>query len=67
MRTMKIATSCDDALEAFAAQSFDVAFFDYWLGARDGVSLLRDIRRRGIETPVIVLTSRGPKRSRSRP
>jgi PAS domain S-box-containing protein len=56
---MKIATSYDDALEAFAAQSFDVAFFDYWLGARDGVSLLRDIRRRGIETPVIVLTSRG--------
>ena len=56
---MKIATSYDEALDAFAAQPFDVAFFDYWLGARDGLSLLRDIRRRGVETPVIVLTSRG--------
>ena len=56
---MKIAASYDEALEAFAAQPFDVAFFDYWLGARDGLSLLRDIRRRGVETPVIVLTSRG--------
>jgi PAS domain S-box-containing protein len=56
---MKIATSYDDALDAFAAQPFDVAFFDYWLGARDGLSLLRDVRRRGVETPVIVLTSRG--------
>ena len=56
---MKIAISYDDALDAFAAQPFDVAFFDYWLGARDGLSLLRDVRRRGVETPVIVLTSRG--------
>src|SRR5581483_2368338 len=37
----------------------DVALFDYWLGARDGLMLLRDIRARGIGTPVIVLTSRG--------
>src|SRR6185436_20142701 len=35
------------------------AFFDYWLGARDGLGLLRDVRQRGVATPVIVLTSRG--------
>ena len=40
-------------------QTFDVAFFDYWLGARDGLSLLREIRQKGIDTPVVVLTSRG--------
>ena len=56
---MEIAVSYEQALEAFAAGPFDVAFFDYWLGARDGLSLLRDIRSRGFETPVIVLTSRG--------
>jgi two-component system, cell cycle sensor histidine kinase and response regulator CckA len=56
---IEIATSYEQALEAFAAAPFDVAFFDYWLGARDGLSLLRDIRHRGFETPVIVLTSRG--------
>jgi PAS domain S-box-containing protein len=38
---------------------FDVAFFDYWLGSRDGLTLLRDIRLRGFDTPVVVLTSRG--------
>jgi PAS domain S-box-containing protein len=53
------AASYEQALAAFEAQPFDVAFFDYSLGARDGVSLLRDIRQRGIQTPVIVLTGRG--------
>ena len=28
-------------------------------GARDGLSLLREIRQRGVDTPVIVLTGRG--------
>ena len=56
---MKIAGSYDEALDAFTTQPFDVAIVDYWLGARDGLMLLRDIRQRGIETPVIVLTSRG--------
>jgi len=56
---MRIAVSYDEALEAFEAQQFDVAFFDYWLGARDGLSLLREIRQRGVLTPVVVLTSRG--------
>jgi two-component system cell cycle sensor histidine kinase/response regulator CckA len=56
---MEIAASYERALEAFAARPFDVALFDYWLGARDGLSLLRDVRSRGFRTPVIVLTSRG--------
>ncbi len=53
------ASTYDDAIRLFLAMSFDVAFFDYWLGSRDGLMLLRDIRLRGIDTPVVVLTSRG--------
>jgi PAS domain S-box-containing protein len=53
------AGSYEAALRAFQTHRFDVAFFDYWLGASDGLTLLRDIRLRGVETPVIVLTSRG--------
>ena len=53
------ASSYDDALKALATQTYDVAFFDYWLGSRDGLGLLREVRRRGVTTPVIVLTSRG--------
>jgi two-component system, cell cycle sensor histidine kinase and response regulator CckA len=56
---MKTAISYELALEAFERERFDVAFFDYSLGARDGLTLLREIRRRGVETPVIVLTGRG--------
>jgi two-component system cell cycle sensor histidine kinase/response regulator CckA len=56
---MKTAVSYEQALEVLQAEHFDVAFFDYSLGARDGLTLLRDIRQRGIETPVIVLTGRG--------
>ena len=56
---VRIAVSYDEALDAFKAREFDVAFFDYWLGARDGLSLLREIRQHGFDTPVVVLTGRG--------
>ena len=46
-----IATSYDSALAAFERTSFDLAFFDYCLGARDGLTLLRELRVRGITTP----------------
>src|SRR4051794_12270067 len=54
-----LAASYDEALQVFTTRSYDVAFLDYWLGSRDGLALLRDIRSRGITTPVIILTSRG--------
>jgi DNA-binding NtrC family response regulator len=57
--TVRFATSYDEALRAFEEQPFDVAIFDYLLGARDGLSLLREVRRKGYETPIIVLTSHG--------
>jgi PAS domain S-box-containing protein len=56
---VELAPSYEAALAAFDRQTFDLAFFDYWLGDHDGLSLLREIRRRGIETPVVMLTSRG--------
>src|SRR3954469_7903545 len=56
---IRIATSYDEALAAFAEERFDVAFFDYWLGSRDGVSLLREVRQKGFDAPVVVLTSHG--------
>jgi len=57
--TMKTAGSYDEALRALRVDGFDVAFFDYWLGSRNGLSLLRDVRQEGIDTPVIVLTGHG--------
>src|SRR5438093_10729160 len=57
--SMQIAGSYDAGLRALCAGPYDVALVDYLLGARDGVALLRDIRGRGIETPIIILTAHG--------
>ncbi len=54
-----VADSYDGALAAIDREPFDLAFVDYWLDTHNGVSLLREIRRRGVETPVVILTSRG--------
>ena len=41
-------------------QPYDVAFFDYWLGSRDGLALLREVRAaRRRRHRSIVLTGRG--------
>src|SRR6266498_1434096 len=60
-RAAEITTSgsYESGAKMLAAHPHDIAFVDYWLGARDGLSLLREIRQRGIATPVVVLTGRG--------
>jgi PAS domain S-box-containing protein len=54
-----IAGTYDQALAELTAKPYDVAVLDYWLGARDGLTLLRDVRQRGVDTAAIVLTGRG--------
>ena len=54
-----IATSYESAVAAFERTSFDLAFFDYRLGARDGLTLLRELRGHGVTTPVVLLTGHG--------
>src|SRR5579872_6703564 len=56
---VELATDSRTATRSLAEHPFDLAFFDYWLGADDGLSLLRQIRARGIGTPVILMTGRG--------
>jgi two-component system cell cycle sensor histidine kinase/response regulator CckA len=57
--SIDIATSYHAAVAAFEKAPFDLAFFDYWLGSHDGLTLLRELRGRGVTTPVVVLTGRG--------
>jgi len=56
---VSIAGSYDQALSTLCADAYDVALFDYRLGARDGLTLLSDVRARGIDTAVVVLTGHG--------
>ncbi len=51
----------DDAEAAIGATSYEMMLLDLGLPDRDGMELLREIRRRGIATPVLVLTSRDGK------
>ena len=57
--TIDTAPTYEQAFTALTTKPYDVAFVDYWLGSRDGLALLRDVRQHGVTTPVVVLTGRG--------
>ena len=44
--------------QAAIAQSYDVAVVDLMLPKRDGLSLIDELRKRGVETPVLILSAR---------
>ena len=49
----------ESGLERAAAEPFDLILLDVMLPRMNGLDVLRELRRRGVETPVIVLTARG--------
>ena len=48
----------ETGLDAAVAQPYDVAVVDVMLPRRDGLSLIEDLRRRGVDTPVLILSAR---------
>ena len=63
---VRTANTYDEALRAFKEQRFDVAFFDDALGARDGLSLLREVRHRGTRRRSSSSRATAPRMPRSR-
>jgi signal transduction histidine kinase len=53
------AADCRDAIAALSQTAFDCVFLDYRLPDQDGLSLINEIRSRGIKVPLIVLTGQG--------
>ncbi len=49
----------DEAYALATTRSYDAIVLDIMLPGRDGLSILRNLRDKGIETPVIILTARG--------
>ena len=45
-------------LEAAGSAAYDVAIVDVMLPGRDGLSLIEEMRKRGIVTPVLILSAR---------
>lgn len=54
-----VATDGDAALEAASRTSFDCIVLDVALPRKNGFDVCRDLRQRGIQTPVLMLTARG--------
>jgi len=48
----------DAGVAAATAQSYDVAIVDVMLPKRDGLTLIEDLRRKKITTPVLILSAR---------
>src|SRR3954462_6310219 len=48
----------DTALDRTREQGYDVAIVDVMLPRRDGLALIDEMRRRGIGTPVLILSAR---------
>jgi two-component system response regulator QseB len=52
------------AAGALQSSSFDLVLLDLGLPHRDGIDVLRELRKRGDATPVIILTARDEKQQR---
>src|SRR3954469_11223093 len=48
----------DSGLDAALAQAYDAAVVDIMLPKRDGLSLIDELRKRGITTPVLILSAK---------
>ncbi len=48
----------DDALSSAACQHYDVVLLDLGLPGKDGLAVLSCIRKKGLATPVLILTAR---------
>ena len=49
----------DDAYAIISTQSFDAVILDIMLPGRDGLSILRSMRKDGNRVPIIIITARG--------
>ena len=56
--SVRVAHTGEEGFFLISAQTFDLAIFDVMLPGHDGFEILQTMRRRGIRTPVLLLTSR---------
>ncbi|HYE59531.1 MAG TPA: response regulator, partial [Rhodothermales bacterium] len=50
------AATYEAGLDELVGDGYDMALVDYRLGAHNGLELLREVRTRGVRTPIILLT-----------
>ena len=57
--TVDVVGDGEDALHLASEVAFDALVLDRMLPGREGLSVLRELRRRGVKTPVLLLTALG--------
>ena len=57
--TVDTSADGESGLERAAGEAFDLVLLDVMLPRINGLDVLRELRKRGIETPVIMLTAKG--------
>jgi two-component system OmpR family response regulator len=55
---VRIAPTGEEGFFVLSIESFDLVVLDLMLPHRDGLEILRALRKRGVETPVLVLTAK---------
>ncbi len=55
---VEVAADGEDGLSRLADEEYDAAIVDVMLPRRDGVSLVREARRRGVGTPTLMLSAK---------
>lgn len=56
---VEVASDGESGLERAAREAFDLVLLDVMLPRMGGFDVLKELRRRNVETPVIILTARG--------
>jgi DNA-binding response OmpR family regulator len=56
---VELAVDGEDGLSRAAAEAFDLVILDVMLPKRNGFDVCRDLRARGVTTPILMLTARG--------
>lgn len=62
--TVATAASGEIAMALFATGTFDVVVMDWMLPGMNGLTVLNELRARGVQTPVLILTARDEVRDR---
>lgn len=56
--TVTVASRGREMMACFDRETFDLVVLDWMLPGRDGLELLHDVRARGVQVPVLMLTAR---------
>ncbi len=63
---VRVAHTGEEGFYLIQAQPFDLAILDVMLPGHDGIEILSTLRKRGVQTPVLLLTSRDAVEDRVR-